>query len=463
MVLCILLTIFLPTTTTEESTVPPPSDQETTLQPKQETPEAMTDAFNQNGTTKIAPPTAEARKIVTPMATITPTLTTQKQTPAKLEAITVNATREPSSTEMSMSAHLAEGNDMSTVADFPTSTVQNTERSTLAISSSQSVTSSTVPSTSSANISSIQTSTTVSETTKVEVQPWRATTRAVPTAKLSATTEMPTETATSDQNATGFVGSIPSAETTNLVPTESSATTQVVPIVQKTSAKVDQTTRKTTAAKNLEETKEESEKGVKHGKIVAGLIGGALLAMMIGFLLILYKKHKLKKHQIATTDWAGPTPFLEAGGGGGGDNGQVRLRSASRISLTSFLPQRLSKRLSLLAESAEEMQDMQEMTVGTTFATKEGQNGVKLEQTSDETAKEADGSNSESSAKTDEVVLADEVKENEGEVSKDKQNGQAVMKDGEKGQVENVLTPAQNELENGNNGEGEKDGGNNVV
>lgn len=455
MVLCILLTIFLPTTTTEESIVPPPSDQETTLQPIQETPEAMTDAFNQNDTTKIASTTAEALKIVTPMATITPTLTTQKQTPAKLEAITVNATREPSSTEMSMSTHLAEGDDMSTIPDFATSPVQNAERLTLAISSSQSVTSSTVQSTSPANISSIQTSTTAPETTKVEVQPGRATTIAVPTAKLSATTEMATKTATSDQNATDFVGSIPSAKTTNLVPTESSATTQLVPIVQKTSAKVDQATRKTTA--------EESEKGVKHGKIVAGLIGGALLAMMIGFLLIMYKKHKLKKHQIATTEWAGPTPFLEAGGGGGVDNGQVRLRSASRISLTSFLPQRLSKRLSLLAESAEEMQDMQEMTVGTTFATKEGQNGVKLEQTSDETVKEADGNNSESSAKTDEVVLDDEVKKNEGEASKDKQNGQAVMKDFEKGQVENVSTPAQKESENGNKGEGEKDGGDNAV
>lgn len=82
--------------------------------------------------------------------------------------------------------------------------------------------------------------------------------------------------------------------------------------------------------------------------------------MVIGFLVIYIKKRKLQKQQISTTNWAGPTPFLESGA----DNGQVTLRSSNRISISSFLPQRLSKRLSLLPEVGEEMEDI---TVGSTF------------------------------------------------------------------------------------------------
>uniref|UniRef100_A0AAV2J5L0 LRRNT domain-containing protein n=1 Tax=Knipowitschia caucasica TaxID=637954 RepID=A0AAV2J5L0_KNICA len=97
--------------------------------------------------------------------------------------------------------------------------------------------------------------------------------------------------------------------------------------------------------------------------------------MLIGFLVIWYKKQKLKKHQIATTDWAGPTPFLETGEV---NNGIVR--GASRISLASFLPQRLSKRLSLLAE---EMPDMNELMTPSTFGVKEEKkvekNGVQVD------------------------------------------------------------------------------------
>ncbi|XP_072247888.1 uncharacterized protein [Leuresthes tenuis] len=100
--------------------------------------------------------------------------------------------------------------------------------------------------------------------------------------------------------------------------------------------------------------KQDSKKGTNDGKVVAGLIGGALALMMIGFLVIYIKKWRFQKQQITTTDWAGPTPFLV----GEDDNGQVTLRSSNRISLSSFLPQRLSKRLSLLPEMDEELQDM---------------------------------------------------------------------------------------------------------
>lgn len=99
-----------------------------------------------------------------------------------------------------------------------------------------------------------------------------------------------------------------------------------------------------------------------HSKVVAGVIGGALSLMMVGFLVIYMKKHKLQKQQLITTDWAGPSPFLES------DVDKVIPRSSNRISLSSFLPQRLSKRLSLLPEKDEELQDM---TPSATFGGKD--------------------------------------------------------------------------------------------
>ncbi|XP_044057170.1 mucin-5AC-like [Siniperca chuatsi] len=122
----------------------------------------------------------------------------------------------------------------------------------------------------------------------------------------------------------------------------------------------------TTKAKKRQDPPEKNAKSKKetnHSKAVAGLIGGALVLMMVGFLVIYMKKRKLQRQQITTRDWAGPSPFLE----GGADNGQVTLRSSNQISLTSFLPQRLSKRLSLLPETDEELEDM---TPGTTFGDK---------------------------------------------------------------------------------------------
>lgn len=103
-----------------------------------------------------------------------------------------------------------------------------------------------------------------------------------------------------------------------------------------------------------------SKNGTNHGKVVAALIGGALVLMMVGFLVIFLKKRKLQRQQITTNEWAGPSPFLE----GTTDDSQVTLRSTNRISFSSFLPQRLSKRLSLLPEAEEELMDM---TPGSTF------------------------------------------------------------------------------------------------
>ncbi|XP_028319565.1 cell wall integrity and stress response component 2 [Gouania willdenowi] len=109
-----------------------------------------------------------------------------------------------------------------------------------------------------------------------------------------------------------------------------------------------------------------------HSKVIAGIICGTLALMVAGFVLIYIKKRKIKKQQLTTNDWAGPSPFLNSGA----HNGQIALQTSNRISLASFLPQRLSKRLSLLPEAHE---DMVNINLGSTF----GQvvDGDKLQET----------------------------------------------------------------------------------
>ncbi|XP_027855491.1 protein EVI2B [Xiphophorus couchianus] len=90
------------------------------------------------------------------------------------------------------------------------------------------------------------------------------------------------------------------------------------------------------------------KKGSQDSKVVAAIIGSMLSLMIVGFLLIYIRKHRLQKEQTATS-WAGPSPLLD----GEANNGNVVLGSSNRISLTSFLPQRLSKTFSLLPETNE--------------------------------------------------------------------------------------------------------------
>lgn len=103
--------------------------------------------------------------------------------------------------------------------------------------------------------------------------------------------------------------------------------------------------------------KEEGKKSVKvdgNGAVVAWVIGATLVLMMLSFLFIYIKKRKLKEQQITSKNWAGPSPFIE----NGEDSGQAKPHSSNRISLSSFLPLRASRRLSLLPEADEELEDV---------------------------------------------------------------------------------------------------------
>eukprot|EP00066_Takifugu_rubripes_P025951 XP_011615217.1 PREDICTED: hepatitis A virus cellular receptor 1-like [Takifugu rubripes] len=106
--------------------------------------------------------------------------------------------------------------------------------------------------------------------------------------------------------------------------------------------------------------KKEATKEANHSTVVAWVIGATLVLMMVSFLVIYIRKRKLNEQQITIKNWAGPSPFIEDGE----DNGQIRQRSSNRISLSSFLPQSLSRKLSLLPETDEEMEDI---NPGTTF------------------------------------------------------------------------------------------------
>ncbi|XP_060902166.1 uncharacterized protein LOC132980197 [Labrus mixtus] len=160
--------------------------------------------------------------------------------------------------------------------------------------------------------------------------------------------------------------SSPPAQSTNLISTTVSTESQSTVPGATESTGLFKTSKATTKTPFIHTTNTRQDPPIKqsgNSKAVAGIIGGALVLMMVGFLVIYIKKRKLQSHQITTKDWAGPSPFLE----GGDDNGQVTQRSSNRISLSSFLPQRLSKRLSLLPETDEELEDM---VPGSTFRDK---------------------------------------------------------------------------------------------
>lgn len=121
--------------------------------------------------------------------------------------------------------------------------------------------------------------------------------------------------------------------------------------------------RTTQAKKGKDTPGGNSKKSDSHATIVASIIGGALIMMIIGFIAIFVRKRKYKQQQVLTKDWAGPSPFLE----NNTENGHGNLTSSNRISISSFLPQRLSRKLSLLPEEDQELDDIMP---GTTFGGK---------------------------------------------------------------------------------------------
>ncbi|GAA6097370.1 protein EVI2B [Tachysurus ichikawai] len=103
------------------------------------------------------------------------------------------------------------------------------------------------------------------------------------------------------------------------------------------------------------------------GFIVASLIGSIMFLMFIAFVVVLVRNRQMKKKKMENTDWAGPSPFID------GDNlpninedGAFHRQESKRISLNSFLPQRFSKRFSMLSPTDEEV-PLEDIQVSSTF------------------------------------------------------------------------------------------------
>lgn len=184
------------------------------------------------------------------------------------------------------------------------------------------------------------------------------------------------QTPTSPSLSTKFISTPP--ESTKSVKDEStrtnpSVTTDVLlrtlPLTTKKMTALD-----TQVKKAKDPPQENSNKRENSGIIVASIIGGTLVMMIIGFIAIFVQRKKYKQQQVLTKDWAGPSPFLE----NNTDNGHVNLTASNRISFASFLPQRMSRKLSLLPEEDQELDDI--MT-GTTFGGKQETNVLASQQT----------------------------------------------------------------------------------
>ncbi|XP_060800028.1 mucin-2 [Neoarius graeffei] len=106
------------------------------------------------------------------------------------------------------------------------------------------------------------------------------------------------------------------------------------------------------------------------GPIVASLIGSILLLMLVAFAVAFIRSHKMKKKQMEYSDWAGPSPFIEAGSHSNlptiKEDGSFHNLESKRISLRSFIPQQLSKRLSMLNSMNEDI-PLQDTQASSTF------------------------------------------------------------------------------------------------
>ncbi|XP_036391945.1 proline-rich receptor-like protein kinase PERK10 [Megalops cyprinoides] len=130
------------------------------------------------------------------------------------------------------------------------------------------------------------------------------------------------------------------------------------------------TTSTTTRRQPPPATKPKEQKQSGAGRAVGIIVGMTLILMLLAIVFILLRKRRTQRRQLNDPTWAGPSPFLDGGAQpqlpAGDDEGGDLLKDSKRISLVGILPRRLSKRLSLLKESDEEVL-MGEIPSGSTF------------------------------------------------------------------------------------------------
>ncbi|XP_077064258.1 ecotropic viral integration site 2B [Siphateles boraxobius] len=106
------------------------------------------------------------------------------------------------------------------------------------------------------------------------------------------------------------------------------------------------------------------------GPVVAAVIGTTFVLMFIAIIFILLKKHKMQRKQLENPEWAGPSPFLD------GDvqpnlpnmdeSETISRQGFNQVSISRYLPQQLSKHLTLGRNTSEEVL-MGDILQGSTF------------------------------------------------------------------------------------------------
>ncbi|XP_067222205.1 protein EVI2B [Chanodichthys erythropterus] len=106
------------------------------------------------------------------------------------------------------------------------------------------------------------------------------------------------------------------------------------------------------------------------GPAVAAVIGTTFVLMFIVILFILLRKRKMQRKRLENPEWAGPSPFLD------GDvqpnlpntdeSETINRQSFNQVSISRYLPQRLSKHLTLGRNTSEEVL-MGDILQGSTF------------------------------------------------------------------------------------------------
>ncbi|TSN39282.1 hypothetical protein Baya_9137 [Bagarius yarrelli] len=106
------------------------------------------------------------------------------------------------------------------------------------------------------------------------------------------------------------------------------------------------------------------------GPVIASLICSILFLMFVAFVVVVLRNRQIRKKKSENTDWAGPSPFIESdiqpNQSAINEEGPFYQREYRKVSLHSFLPQRLSKRLSMFSPTDEEI-PIEDIQTSSTF------------------------------------------------------------------------------------------------
>lgn len=124
----------------------------------------------------------------------------------------------------------------------------------------------------------------------------------------------------------------------------------------KTSSMIKPTKKLTTTEKT---TKKQIYQQANPGPAVASVIGITFVLMFIAIILILLRKRKLQRKRLENPEWAGPSPFLDGdvqpNMANMDESENINRHGFNQVSISRYLPQRLSKHLTLGRNTSEEV------------------------------------------------------------------------------------------------------------